>query len=166
MNRTQYRRRQHVRLPVPSPGSTPHRRRALNGRPVIRPTPITLHASTASADQAATDSLNGRQGVAQTSATGCRQCGNALPKWSRQHLNRCRNVRCICSTGLPKAGRWSKSCPDWRCKNGYRHTIVIHFVRRLDLRNPLAKGTPLWNPRRDLPRSYLLWRSPACLVPR
>lgn len=159
MNRTRHtrRHRQHVLdqvlslVPavVPSPpGSTPRRCSSRSGRPVSGPSPLTLHASTASADQAAKGARIGRQDAAQVSANGCRQCGHALPEWSRRHLNRCQDVRCICFTGLPKARLWSGSCSDWLCKNGYHHTIVLQSSR-LDAETHLAKGlAPLESPLR------------------
>lgn len=162
MNRTRHTRRHRhhvldqvlslVPAVVPSPpGSTPRRCCSRNGRPVSWPRTLTPHASTASADQAAKGARIGRQDAAQVSATGRRQCGHALPEWSQRHLNRCQDVRCICSTGLPKAGRSSGSCPDWRCKYGYHHTIVLQGSR-LDAETRLAKGhAPLESPLRTSP---------------
>lgn len=112
------RQRRHAEPQEASPDSKPHRRRSLSARPVIGSSPLILNASTASADQAAKGARIGCQDAAQVSATGCRQCGHVLPEWSRKHLKRCQNVRCIRSTGLPKAGRWSGNCTDWLCKYG------------------------------------------------
>jgi hypothetical protein len=163
MNRTRHTRRHRHKVQdrvlslvpavVPSPpGSTPRRRGSRNGRPVSGPRPLTPHASTASADQAAKGARIGRQDAAQVSATGSRQCGHALPEGSRRHLKRCQDVRCIRSTGLPKAGRWSGSCPDWLCKYGYHHTIVTQSGR-LDDETRLAKG--------KFPLDSLRWSSPS-----
>jgi hypothetical protein len=136
---------------VPSPAATSARWCSPMGRRMSGPIPLTPHASTAWADQSAKDDRTGRQGDAQVRATGCRQCGHALPEWSRRHLNRCQDVRCICSTGLPRAWRWSGNCPDWMCKYGYHHTTVLQSSR-LDAETRLAKGhAPLESPLRASP---------------
>lgn len=135
-----------------SSGSTPSRRGSRSGRPVNGPIPFTSCAITAAADQAAMGGPRVRPGAAQVSATGCRPCGHTLPEGSRRHLNRCQNVRCIRSNGLPKADRWNGSCPDFRCKYGYHHTIVLQSSR-LDAETRLAKGY--------FPLESLRWTSPS-----
>lgn len=132
----------HLRDPSPqgaSPGSTPKRCCSRTDRQVTVSIPLTPHASTASAAQAAKGNRIGRLGVAQVSTTVCRQCGQALPEGSRRHLNRCQDVRPNSSTGQPKAWRWSGNCTDWRCKYGYHHTNVLQSSRSLD-ETHLAKG--------------------------
>jgi hypothetical protein len=135
-----------------SPGLTSRRCRSRNGRRVNGANPLTQDASSASADQAAMRDRTGRQGDAQVCVTGCQQCGQALPKGSRRHPNRCQNVRSIRSNGLPKAGRWSGTCTDWMCKYGYHHTIVTQSGR-LDAETRLAKG--------HFPLESLRWTRPS-----
>jgi hypothetical protein len=137
---------------VPSPAATSARWCSPMGRRMSGSIPLTPHASTALADQTAKDDRTGRQGDAQVCVTGCRQCGHARPEGSRRHLNRCQDVRCICSICLPKAGQWSGSCPDWRCKYGYHHTTVLQGSR-LDAETRLAKG--------KFPLESLRWSSPS-----
>jgi hypothetical protein len=133
------------------PGTMPRQCCSRSGRRVNGSIPFTTEAATAAAGQAAMGGPKVRPGAAQVSATGCRACGHTLPEWSRRHLNRCQDVRCIRSSGLPKAGRWSGSCPDFRCKYGYHHTIVLHSSR-LDAETHLAKGY--------FPLESLRWTSP------
>jgi hypothetical protein len=140
-----------------SSGSTPSRCGSRSGRQVNGPIPFTSCAITAAVDQAAMGGPRVRPGADQVCVTGCRQCGHTLPEGSRRHLNRCQNVRCIRSSGLPKAGRWSGSCTDRRCKYGYHHTIVLHGSR-LDAETRLAKG--------KLPLESLRWSSPSVNRPR
>jgi hypothetical protein len=124
---------------VPSPASTSARWRSPMGRRMSGAMPLTPHASTAWADQAAKDDRTGRQGDAQVCVTGCRPCGHALPEGSRRHLNRCHDVRANRSIGQPKAWRWSGNCTDGLCKHGYHHTTVLQSSR-LDDETRLAKG--------------------------
>jgi hypothetical protein len=136
---------------VPSPAATSARWRSPMGRRMSEAIPLTPHASTAWADQAAKDDQAGRQGDAQVCVTGCRQCGHARLEGSRRHLNRCQDVRANRSTGQPKAWRWSGNCTDWLCKYGYHHTIVLQSSR-LDAETRLAKGhAPLESPPRTSP---------------
>lgn len=136
---------------VPSPAATSAQWRSLTSRRVSGPIPLSPHASTAWADQAAKDDLTGRQGDAQVCVTRCRQCGHALPEGSRRHLNRCQDVRANRFTRQPMAWRWSGNCTDWLCKYGYHHTIVLQSSR-LDAETRLAKG--------KFPLESLRWSSP------
>ena len=165
------RRRHHVRIRVPayvpavvpSPGLTPCPCRSRSGRPVSRPSPLTPHASTAWADQAAQGRPNRSPGCRSSERHRLPTMRPSLPEGSRRHLNRCHDVRCICSTGVPKAGQWSGNCPDWLCKYGYPHTIVLQNSR-LDVETLLAKveaplESPLWT-------SPTLRQAPKRLRPR
>lgn len=134
-----------------SSGSTPSRCGSRSGRQVNGPIPFNSCAITAVADQAAMGDPRVRPGAAQVSVAGCRPCGHTLPEGSRRHLNRCQNVRCIRSNGLRRAGCWNRSCPDFRCKDGYHHTIVLQSSR-LDAETRLAKGY--------FPLESLRWSSP------
>jgi hypothetical protein len=134
------------------PGTMPRQCCSRSGRRLNGPNPFTSCAITAAADQAAMGGPRVRPGAAQVSATGCRPCGHTLPDGSRRHLNRCQYVRCIRSSGLPKAGRWNGSCPDFRCKYGYYHTTVLQGSR-LDAETRLAKG--------KFPLESLRWSSPS-----
>lgn len=122
------------------------------GRRMSGSIPLTPHASTAWADQAAKDDQAGRHGDAQVCVTGCRQCGHARLEGSRRHLNRCQDVRANRSTGQPKAWRWSGNCTDWLRKHGYHHTTVLQSSR-LDAETHLAKG--------KFPLESLRWSSPS-----
>lgn len=133
------------------PGTMPRQCCSQSGRWLNGSNPLSQHTSTAWADHAAKGEPRVRPGAAQVSATGCRQCGHTLPQGSRRHLNRCQNVRRIRSNGQPWAGRWNGSCPDFRCKYGYHHTIVLQSSQ-LDAETRLAKGhAPLESPLRMSP---------------
>lgn len=136
---------------VPSPAATSARWCSPMGRRMSGSIPLTPHASTAWADQAAKGNRIGRQGVAQVSVTGWRQCGHARPEGSRRHLNRRHDVLANRSNGQPKAWRWSGNCTDGFRKYGYHHTTVLQSSR-LDAETRLAKG--------KFPLESLRWSSP------
>lgn len=128
---------------VSTPNSTP---RSRNGRIEAGQSPRS-HASSASAANADVDSLNGcRKLASDQPEASCRQRGQVLSQRSHRHHNWCRSVRCNSSSGRPKAACWRRVPPDLRCKYGYHHTIVLHFVRRLDFETRLAKGAPFGIP--------------------
>lgn len=108
--------------------------------------PVAIDASSASHDQWIVGILNGCIGMVPRDTTRCRKCGEVPPIGSQSRLIRLHGVRCNSSSSQPKAACWRPAPPALRGKYGYHHTIVLHFVRRLDFETRLAKGAPFGIP--------------------